>query len=857
MIRTVVSHVCLLSALIYGVNQPAQATEILPDPQESQTQTAEEARSFSGVDVGSLSLMPELKISGSYDDNIFATRTETISDRILHLIPSLDLRSRWSEHKISLTVGADIARYQEYSDEDYEDYWLTTEGRYDFSESLNLFGGMGYSREHEERSSPDDQNGKEPTIYYSHAAHLGTEVKTGKLKFRFGGTFEELNFDDVLTSTGFYINNDDRDRQLLGAGIRVSYVWNETLEPFGQYVYDDRNYDTPMADNGYRRDSDGYQLATGVKYVPGPDLSAEVYAGKLHQEYVDERFSNLSKPDFGVKVKWLPSPTTKINGLIERSIEETTISGSPGYLETRYAVNVAYNLTRKATFRSHLQFIEEDYQGIPRKDEDIDAGLGLQYDFSGNIFVAADYSFSHRNSNLDDIGNPDVNDYYRHQFMVSLGARLYPVKDDPLKGFSDALSGLYVVDEPPSGFYLGGLFSYGAMTTHATEKRLHGGASQADFGSDGTAGGIFGGYSMNHDRWVYGLELEAEDSSLEWKHVKDKTESRTFSIKQNEGFGASVRLGYTMLDGAILYSRAGFMKTRFDTDYTINAFPQDSYSETENLTGLRLGVGLDVPLAEQWFWRMESTYTDYESNAVNSAFFNERFELEEQFFSVGLGWHFDAPKKSPFAPVTDDLSGPYAGIQVGFGTLVSDVEGQHSDGGGSGTGPKDYKSDFAGQGVNSGLFVGYGKMFNRVYIGAELEADVNGMEWFRKRQTSGGGRNFSVEAREGYGASARLGYQTPKGTLAYVRVGVISTKVITRYAKGGNRSNDIYRDDSLDGIRYGLGFETPITRTVFARLEYSHTEYDDYDLITAHTNSDQLNFENSQELVRLGILFRF
>ena len=116
---------------------------------------------------------------------------------------------------------------------------------------------------------------------------------------------------------------------------------------------------------------------------------------------------------------------------------------------------------------------------------------------------------------------------------------------------------------------------------------------------------------------------------------------------------------------------------------------------------------------------------------------------------------------------------------------------------------------------------------------------------------------FPLKIKEGYGASARLGYQFRKGTLAYLRAGIISSKVITRYAKGGNRANDIYRDDSLDGSRFGIGFETPITSRVSARLEYTHTDYEDYDLVTAHTNSDQLNFEHSLDLVRLGILFRF
>jgi len=834
------------------------AAASLTEPSEREGQAvATDTRLYSGIEAGSLSLLPELAVSGVYDDNIFATRTDTVADRVLHLLPSLEIKSRWSKHDFGLSLGADIARYDKYSDEDFEDYWATADGRYDVTETLNFFGGIGYSREHEERGSPEDQNGTEPTIYSSLAAHLGSEISVDKLKFRFGGTYEELDFDDVGSSLGVDINNDDRDREMWGAGARISYGWSEQVQLLAQYIYDERNYDVRVDDYGYRRDSDGYRLAAGLRYVKDSTLAAEIYAGAMRQDYDDARFSTIKEPDFGAEINWQPSPTIRINGVIERSIEETTLAGSPGYLETRYAMHLDHNLTRRTSLRGHLQFSEYDYQEVPREDKEIGAGLGLQYDLTRNLFLGADYSFSHRNSNVER-DSPDDNDYYRHRFMVSLGARLYPVKDDPLKGFNKALAELDAINEPPRGFYLGGLLSYGALATRARENRQHGGSSRADFGGDGMAGGIFTGYGMTHDRWVFGLEVEAEDSSLEWQHDKDKIESRNFSVKQNEGLGASLRLGYTMLDGSILYSRIGVMKTRFESFYRINEFPGDAYSETETLTGLRLGVGLDVPLSPQWFWRMETTYTDYESYSVKTPVFDEEFETEAHFFSAGIGWRFDAANGPEHVTPSEDPAGPYAGAQVGYGTLSTEVEGLHNEAGGSGTGPYAYQSDFAGQGVHSGLFVGYGWLFDRIYAGVELEAEVNGMEWYRERETEGsGGRRFSVEVKEGYGASARLGYQFRTGTLAYLRAGVVSSKFITRYAKGGNRAYDIYDDDYLDGFRYGAGLEAPVTSRVFVRLEFTHTEYDDYNVTTAHTNSDQMDFEPVQELARLGILYRF
>ena len=84
------------------------------------------------------------------------------------------------------------------------------------------------------------------------------------------------------------------------------------------------------------------------------------------------------------------------------------------------------------------------------------------------------------------------------------------------------------------------------------------------------------------------------------------------------------------------------------------------------------------------------------------------------------------------------------------------------------------------------------------------------------------------------------------------------TRFNTSYVKGGSAANWIDRTDKLDGTRFGLGAEIPATDNAFVRMDYSYTRYDDpVSFVTAHGNSDAMNFENSETLVRLGLGFRF
>ena len=109
----------------------------------------------SGFQVGDFLIRPELALIGIYDNNIFATRTNEVSDHLLLISPSLNILSDWDRHQLKFSSSADLARYDENSSEDYDDFHVSTSGRYDFSKKANVFAGYNYSQGHESRASPD------------------------------------------------------------------------------------------------------------------------------------------------------------------------------------------------------------------------------------------------------------------------------------------------------------------------------------------------------------------------------------------------------------------------------------------------------------------------------------------------------------------------------------------------------------------------------------------------------------------------------------------------------------------------------------------------------------------------------
>ena len=813
--------------------------------------------SKSGYQLGSFVVTPEMGMTGVYDDNIFATRTDRQSDQILIFSPSLNISSDWQKHELEFFANADIGRYRDYDTEDYDDFSFGTSGRYDISDKDNLFAGLSYSEDHESRASPDSFFGRYPTEYSSLDAHAGTIRQLGQFAMRFGGTWQQLDFDDVPTESGI-LNNDDRDRDIYGLGLRITYNKTASMSPFVQAIYDRREYQNTPDDNLFERDSDGYRLAAGFSSTISQKLKSEVYLGHLWQHYEDAAFSDISKPDFGASVRWLSNPSTLISASIERDITETTLFASPGAVETLYSASLQHRLLPYLILKSHISWSEYDYQEINREDDYLDVGFGLQYDLSQHVYLSADYRYLHRDSSVDFDRLENALDYDSHQIFLSINARLYPVRNELDTSMSRVWGSGNAAESGPYGFYVGGQMGYNTLATHSSEQRTDGGDDDARYGEAGVAGGLFGGYGWNRNHWYLGLELETENSGADWYHRKSKADSRTSSLEKNQSVGASLRLGRALVNNSLLYARIGAVRTEFDAFYQLNDEPQNAYDKDFDLNGLRLGVGVELDLTEQWFARLDYTFTNYEDKDLTSTGFDEDYAIRESLFNLGIGWRFGAVPKHQLRVEPDSLAGPYAGVHMGYGMTASDLSGLHRD---QGMGPYDFNAEFADHGFTPGVFAGYAINWQRMLLALELEAEVTSLEWEHERNTNGGGgRDFSVEAGETIGAAIKLGYILDSGSVLYLRAGPVRTEFTTQWRKGNNASLDIEREDSLHGFRFGLGAEVPLTKQSFVRLDYTRTNYESYDFVTAHgggSNSDEMSFENSSNLFRLGLGIRF
>jgi len=351
-----------------------------------------------GIPVGSFLFVPSIALAEYHDDNIYATETNKQRDYVTVISPNFDLASRWSRHKLDINAGMDLSRYADFTSENTNDYWLGISGRYDFSARQNVFGGLNYSREHEDRASPDAAAGDTPTRYDEYLAHLGHAFISGKHRTRIAYTADRLDFQDV-TSSGGVIDNNDRDRIEQALGLRYLYAYSPVMALYLDGVVDKRDYDITPDYTGNDRNSTGYRYSVGMEYA-GVANVLKLFVGQLARDYQSPLFKDPSEFDFGLNYSWKWGLASRLSIQGGRRIEETTFDNSPGYLMTNASIALRLGISKDKSFILDASKATAEYYGIIRTDDYYDYAVSYNQLLVENLRFSLELRRGQRDSSV-------------------------------------------------------------------------------------------------------------------------------------------------------------------------------------------------------------------------------------------------------------------------------------------------------------------------------------------------------------------------------------------------------------------------------------------------------------------------
>lgn len=375
-----------------------------------------------GARAGAFRLFPSITLQERYEDNIFATSNNEVDDFVTVIRPALNIQSLWGRHALNFRTDAELGRYADNGNEDYTDFTTELSGRLDLNHAQRLNASYRFSDQHEERSSPDDVNGIEPTQFDTHRFNLNYRRTYNRISVELAGNYRQTDYDDVLSSTGNVINNDDRDRDRLEGSIKLGYDLLPGYTAYVRTAINSVDYDNVIDGQTFDRDSDGLSIDVGTDLDLSGTLYGDVYVGYTEQDYDAVALGKVSGISGGASLTWLASEMTTVSGSVNRSIEETNqqrgTNFASGIFNTRANLTIDHELLRNLLVQGRLRVSEDDFEGIDQSDTYFGTGLGATYMINRHFQLIMDYDYLQRDS--DAVTND--NDYSENRF--SLGGRL-------------------------------------------------------------------------------------------------------------------------------------------------------------------------------------------------------------------------------------------------------------------------------------------------------------------------------------------------------------------------------------------------------------------------------------------------
>lgn len=347
-----------------------------------------------GLRMGAFVARPQVTVSGEYNDNIYGAAANEIDDFIFRVKPSVDVQSTWSRHALNAFARGSINRYADYDTENTEEFAFGANGRIDIVRGTNITGGGDYARVTEPRTSSSTPTGSiKPIQYYLTQFNLAGVREFNRLRLGLRGDFREFDYKDGRTLTGTEVEQDDRDRKISSFTARGDYALSPATALFVQGTMNKRDYRLAGTAAAPARDSDGYEVLAGANFEVGATMRGELGVGYLSQDFDAAQYGKVD--GFGARgqLEWFPTQLTTVTFNGGRSVEDSGILGSSGYVSNNVGAQVDHELLRNVILTGQLNYGDDDYEGIDRRDKRFTAGASATYLMNRRLGVVVGYSF--------------------------------------------------------------------------------------------------------------------------------------------------------------------------------------------------------------------------------------------------------------------------------------------------------------------------------------------------------------------------------------------------------------------------------------------------------------------------------
>ncbi len=364
-----------------------------------------------GIRAGGFLIYPSLSVSGLYDDNVYAVDSNKDDDLISLIEPGVRAESNFSRHALGLTAGSEVAVHLNETDENYQDFFVSGDGRLDITRQNYLDGVLEFARDHTDRDDPEDPGDRdELQELYRYGGELSFTQLFNRLNFRLTGGANRTAYVEPEEA--------DRDQNTYDARLRTGFFVSPRINTFveGLYTIEKRDRSTDFA--GVDRDSEGWGLSAGAEVDLTNLLTGEFQAGYRQQSFDEDGFDDEDGIGYGIDLTYTPTLLTTVSLEGSGDFRPTQQDEAESNFRSTLGLDVTHELLRNVRIGGGVGYTRDDFDGIDRTDDTISAGARASYLLTRNFSIDAGYTYTKRWS--DD----ETEEFDRNLIRVGVTARL-------------------------------------------------------------------------------------------------------------------------------------------------------------------------------------------------------------------------------------------------------------------------------------------------------------------------------------------------------------------------------------------------------------------------------------------------
>ena len=352
--------------------------------------------------VGAFVVSPEVTSSLAYDDNIFVSGINRISDAVVDIAPAVSLTSDWTRNQISGFARAAQSLYLAHSGEDTTDYAAGLAGRLDVRRDFGLAGGLDDERDTEPRTSEASPAlAIRPVQYDLESVWIEGAKTFDRLRLTGRGSIRDYAYDDAEAAGGTSIYQRDQDRTESGAAGLAEYAYSPELSLLAELTGNQRQYRDAAAGEPLRTSS-GYEATIGANFDLSHLARGEIRIGYLDQAYDNRAFRSVGGFALRGKIEYFPSTLTTITATASRGVQDSGIPGVAGFVANEGGGRIDHELLRNLVLSARLAYAENKYLNYARHDEIQTSQASAAYLVNRALSLTLSYArLNHRSQGVD------------------------------------------------------------------------------------------------------------------------------------------------------------------------------------------------------------------------------------------------------------------------------------------------------------------------------------------------------------------------------------------------------------------------------------------------------------------------